>query len=111
MTRIIQNLAEVSNKYEALFCDLWGCVHNGVRPFDQAVAALQKYRENSGVVVLVTNAPRHAGSVEKHLARLGLPNNCWDTIASSGDSARGNVSRRGWAKGLVHGPAPRPEFL
>lgn len=93
MTLIIQNLAEVSHKYEALFCDLWGCVHNGVRPFDDAVAALKKYRANGGVVVLVTNAPRHAGSVEKHLARLGLPDDCWDTIASSGDSARAAMFR------------------
>ena len=29
MTRIIRNLAEIGGDYGVLFCDLWGCVHNG----------------------------------------------------------------------------------
>lgn len=32
MTRIITALAEVAPRYGALFCDLWGCVHNGIAP-------------------------------------------------------------------------------
>jgi len=31
MTRIIETLSEISAQYDALFVDLWGCVHNGVR--------------------------------------------------------------------------------
>jgi hypothetical protein len=30
VTEIIQSLADVSDRYDALFCDLWGCVHDGV---------------------------------------------------------------------------------
>ncbi|MEO1365173.1 MAG: TIGR01459 family HAD-type hydrolase, partial [Pseudomonadota bacterium] len=30
MSQIIQSLAEISERYDALFVDLWGCVHNGV---------------------------------------------------------------------------------
>ena len=41
MTRIVQSLAEISAPYDALFCDLWGCLHNGVAPFPAAVAALR----------------------------------------------------------------------
>ena len=44
MTRIVQSLAEISAAYDALLCDLWGCLHNGVAPFPAAVAALQAYR-------------------------------------------------------------------
>ena len=38
--RIIESLAEVSDQYDAVFCDLWGCLHNGVTAFPEAVAAL-----------------------------------------------------------------------
>lgn len=93
MTRIIERLADVSANYDALFVDLWGCVHNGHRPFDEAVAALSAYREKGGIVVLLTNAPRHRKSVARQLGKLGVPEDCWDTIATSGDSARAAMFR------------------
>jgi HAD superfamily hydrolase (TIGR01459 family) len=39
-------------------------------------------------VVLVTNAPRPRGPVADQIARLGIPADAWDVIATSGDSAR-----------------------
>lgn len=88
MTRIIQSLSEISEGYDALFCDLWGCLHNGIKPFDDAVKALQAFRANGGAVVLLTNAPRPRMSVEAQITAMGVPRDCWDTIATSGDSAR-----------------------
>jgi HAD superfamily hydrolase (TIGR01459 family) len=88
MTRIIESLAEISTQYDALFCDLWGCVHDGLRAFPEAVAALRAYKAQGGTVVLVTNSPRPRASVERQLDRIGVPRDCWDVIATSGDSAR-----------------------
>jgi len=88
MTRIIQSLAEVSDHYSALFVDLWGCVHNGVTAFPEAVAALQAYRARGGIVVLVTNSPKPRAGVAGQLAEFGVPEDAYDTIATSGDSAR-----------------------
>ena len=39
--QIVENLAEISDRYDAVFCDLWGCLHNGVVAFDEAVEALR----------------------------------------------------------------------
>lgn len=88
MTQLITTFAEVSDQYDALFCDLWGCVHNGVRVFPEAVAALQAYRAKGGIVVLVTNSPRPKPSVAAQLDRLGMPRDAWDEIATSGDAAQ-----------------------
>ena len=33
MTEIIANLADLGTRYDAVFCDLWGCLHNGKTPF------------------------------------------------------------------------------
>lgn len=93
MTQIITNLSEVADRYDLLFCDLWGCVHNGYEPFPEAVAALQAFRAKGGTVVLVTNAPRPRGSVQKQLDRMGLPHDAYDDIATSGDSARAAMFR------------------
>ncbi len=88
MTQIINALSEVSDRYDTLFVDLWGCVHNGVRAHAEAVKALRQYRSGGGTVVLVTNSPRGRAEVEKQLIRFEVPRDCWDTIATSGDSAR-----------------------
>ncbi|SLN57334.1 haloacid dehalogenase-like hydrolase [Pseudoruegeria aquimaris] len=93
MTRIIQSLSEISAQYDALFVDLWGCMHNGIRPFPEAVAAMQGFRAQGGKVIFVTNAPRHRASVQEQLARIGVPEDCWDSIATSGDSARAAMFR------------------
>ena len=88
MTRIIESLTEVSSNYDALFVDLWGCVHNGITAFDEAVAALRAYRATGGYVVLVTNSPKPRAGVVEQLPEFGVPSDCYDTIATSGDSAR-----------------------
>jgi len=93
MTRIINALSDISDQYGALYVDLWGCLHDGVQAYPAAVAALQKYRKSGGKVVLLTNAPRHRASVQKQIESMNVPADCWDTIASSGDSARASMFR------------------
>lgn len=104
MTQIISALSDVSDRYQALFVDLWGCVHDGVKAFPDAVAALQAYRAGGGTVVLVTNSPKPRAGIIQQLKVFGVPDDVWDTIASSGDSARsamyrGAVGQKVWFMG------------
>ncbi|MFN6977552.1 MAG: TIGR01459 family HAD-type hydrolase, partial [Gemmobacter sp.] len=91
-------------RYEAVYCDLWGCLHDGRAAFPEAVAALRAFRAGGGRVVLVTNSPRPRPAVLRQLARLGVPDDCWDDVATSGDAAQaalaaGAVGRRVWHLG------------
>ncbi|CAM3025316.1 HAD-superfamily class IIA hydrolase, TIGR01459 [Paracoccus aminovorans] len=102
MTQIIRSLDEIGSGYDVLFCDLWGCLHNGRAPYPAAVAALQDFRRGGGRVVLMTNAPRPRKYVAEQLDRMGVPRDAWDEIVSSGDAAQdamfaGAVGRRVWA--------------
>lgn len=104
MTRIISSFAEIADRYDAAFVDLWGCMHNGLTAFPAAVAAMQAFRATGGKVVLVTNAPRPRGPIEAQIARIGIPGDAWDVIATSGDSARaamfeGAVGNKVWFVG------------
>lgn len=101
MTEIIEALSQIGDRYDALFCDLWGCLHNGKRPYPAAVAALQAYRAAGGRVCLMTNAPRPQHYVQAQLDRMGVPRDAWDIIVSSGDAAQdamfaGAVGRKVW---------------
>ncbi|MFD0857398.1 TIGR01459 family HAD-type hydrolase [Roseovarius aquimarinus] len=93
MTQIIQSLAEISSRYDALFVDLWGCLHNGVTAYPDAVKAMQTYRAGGGAVVLVTNSPKPRKGVAEQLGSFGVPEDAYDAIATSGDSARAAMYR------------------
>lgn len=104
MTRIVASLGEISGRYKALFVDLWGCVHNGVAAYPEAVAALRGFRATGGAVVLLTNSPKPRAGLAEQLKGFGVPEDAWDTIASSGDSARaamftGAVGEKVWFMG------------
>jgi HAD superfamily hydrolase (TIGR01459 family) len=99
MTEIIRSLADLTGRYDAVFCDLWGCLHNGAAAYPAAVAALQGFRATGGKVVLLTNAPRPKSSVIKQLDALSVPREAWDIVVTSGDAAQmgmlsGAVGRR-----------------
>jgi len=106
MTKMIRSLAEVAAGYDAVFCDLWGCLHNGKAPFPAAVAALRAFRAGGGRVVLMTNAPRPFSAVERQLNAMAVPQDAWDLIVSSGDAAQaamlqGSVGRKVFHIGAV----------
>jgi HAD superfamily hydrolase (TIGR01459 family) len=88
MTEIIRSLADLTGRYDAVFCDLWGCLHNGKAAYPAAVSALQAFRATGGKVVLLTNAPRPKSSVIKQLDALGVPHDAYDLVVTSGDAAQ-----------------------
>ncbi|GGA05237.1 TIGR01459 family HAD-type hydrolase [Neptunicoccus cionae] len=102
MTRIIENLSEISANYDAVFCDLWGCLHNGQRPFAEAVRALETYRDSGGIVLLLTNSPRPAPSVEVQLDGIGVARDLYQSVATSGDSARAALASGHYGTNVFH---------
>jgi HAD superfamily hydrolase (TIGR01459 family) len=84
----LTGLSQMVDRYDALLCDVWGVVHNGVAAHPTAVAALVDYRRSGGRVVLITNAPRPAAPLIAMLDRFGVPRTAYDALISSGDTSR-----------------------
>ena len=93
----VPGLAELAPRYDAVLCDVWGVLHNGVASFEQARAALTAFRDQGGTVVLITNAPRTSSFIVEQLLELGVPASCYDAIVTSGDVTRELL--------VAHGPA------
>jgi HAD superfamily hydrolase (TIGR01459 family) len=102
MTRIIETLEEIDSGYRVLYCDLWGCLHDGVRAFPAAIAALERFRARSGIVLLMTNSPRPGDGVARQLEALGAPRSCWDLIVSSGDAAQAAMAAGQFGRRVYH---------
>jgi HAD superfamily hydrolase (TIGR01459 family) len=109
MTDLIPSLASIAPRYDAVFCDLWGCLHNGKTAFPAAVAALQGFRARGGKVVLVTNAPRPNATVIAQLDRMGVPRDAWDMVVSSGDAAQYAMLAGAVGRKVFHIGAPKDE--
>jgi ribonucleotide monophosphatase NagD (HAD superfamily) len=48
LARIIERLSEIAGGYAGLYCDLWGCLHDGRRAFPDAVAAIAAFSAGGG---------------------------------------------------------------
>lgn len=83
----VAGLSRLAGRYDAVLCDVWGVIHNGVEAHRAAADALLRFRER-GVVILVSNAPRPGAVVLPHLDSLGVPRGAYDGILTSGDLAR-----------------------
>lgn len=86
--RAITSLHDIVQDYDAVFCDVWGVLHNGIEKFAPAEAALIDARSKDRPVVLVTNSPRRAESVAGFLSEIGVSSAAYDYIATSGDVTR-----------------------
>lgn len=106
---ILHSAGDLLSRYDVLFCDVWGVVHNGLTAFDGACAALETFRNNGGTVILVSNAPVPKYRVEAMLETRNVPASAWDDIISSGAIALQHIAERGFEKLYFIGPRDRDQ--
>lgn len=96
MTRLlfVDHLRDLVGGVDVVLSDIWGVVHNGLESFPEACAALRTARAEGRTVILITNAPRPADSVQRQLRKLGVADDVYDAIVSSGDLTRHYVAAR-----------------
>jgi HAD superfamily hydrolase (TIGR01459 family) len=100
-----EHFSALAADYDAVLCDVWGVVHNGVAAFPEACDALARFRGDGGTVVLITNAPRPGSVVMRLLDKLAVPRNAYDDIVSSGDVTRAVIAARPEKRVFHIGPA------
>jgi len=102
--RFAERLRDVVGGAEILLSDIWGVVHNGLAAFPDACQALHNFRQQGGTVILITNAPRPADSVQRQLRKLEVADEIYDAIVSSGDLTRNFVADHPGQKMFWIGP-------
>jgi HAD superfamily hydrolase (TIGR01459 family) len=101
----ISHFSTLASAYDVVLCDVWGVMHNSVVAFADACAALTRFRQQGGTVVLITNAPRPAEVVMALLDGLKVPRAAYDAIVSSGDVTRAIIAARAGQSAFHVGPA------
>jgi HAD superfamily hydrolase (TIGR01459 family) len=108
---IVTSAGPLLSRYDAVFCDVWGVMHNGRTAYAEAGAALARFRAEGGTVILVSNAPIPASGVERVLEKTGVRRDSWDAIVSSGDIALGHIAEKGYRRMHWVGPSKRDYAL
>ena len=88
MAQRIQSFRDIAAQYDVVLCDVWGVLHNGVEAFSYASEALAEARAAGLAVVLITNSPRPHPGVKVQIRGLGVLDEAYDRIVTSGDVTR-----------------------
>ncbi|WP_213773229.1 TIGR01459 family HAD-type hydrolase [Bradyrhizobium sp. dw_78] len=102
--RFVERLRDLVDGVDVVLSDIWGVVHNGLEAFPEACEALHSFRQQGGTVILITNAPRPADSVQRQLRKLDVADDTYDAIVSSGDLTRHYVADHPGRKVFWLGP-------
>ncbi|NEX94557.1 TIGR01459 family HAD-type hydrolase [Caulobacter sp. 17J65-9] len=104
-TTVLPRFADIADRYDVLFCDVWGVLHNGRNNYPAACEALVRFRQERGPVVLISNSPRPSTDVVAQLRALGVPDEAWSRFVTSGDATRVELSKRSPGPAWAVGPA------
>jgi HAD superfamily hydrolase (TIGR01459 family) len=104
---ILARAGELLARYDVLFCDVWGVLHDGHRAFAGACDALLRFRARGGTVILVSNAPVPRERVAAMLDLRAVPRQAWDDIIASGEIALSHIAEKGYERLFCIGPADR----
>lgn len=113
--RTLRGLAEVSGIYDGFILDLWGVVHDGIKPFPRTVETLTKLKQANRIVWMLSNAPRRAHFVISRLTSMGIGPHLYDGIMTSGEATwlalQGKYLKQ-WGRKCFHlGPAEKDGSL
>jgi HAD superfamily hydrolase (TIGR01459 family) len=101
---VLGSIAKLGKSYAAWLVDVWGVIHNGVRAFPAAVDATRRFREQGGIVVLLSNSPRPSEGLQRQLRGLGVADQSYDATVSSGDLTRHELAKHAGARIFHLGP-------
>ena len=76
---------------EGLILDIWGVLWDGINVYPEALNTLKKLRKLNIPIVLLSNAPRKSEIVSEKLSKIGIKQELYDKIISSGDVCRNSL--------------------
>jgi HAD superfamily hydrolase (TIGR01459 family) len=90
----LKGIAPLVERYDVFVIDLWGTLHDGVRPYPGAIKALERLAAAGKRVGLLSNAPRRAALAEATLAQMGFAPHLYGGLMTSGEAVHAALRDR-----------------
>ncbi len=91
---ILPGLAALADRYDGFILDLWGTIHDGLRPWAGAVECLAELKRRGKRVLLLSNAPRRSYLAIQRLGEMGVPRDHYGDVLTSGEAAQNALVAR-----------------
>lgn len=106
----MNSLDDLDPGYTTILCDVWGVLYDGHAPFPGVKARLTRWAEEGRKVVLITNAPRPATTIRQRMRSIGLTDDLYAGISTSGEAGMAVLRALGHPVGFMGLPHDRVDF-
>jgi HAD superfamily hydrolase (TIGR01459 family) len=89
----LPGFAPIADRFDGFILDLWGVIHDGVNAFPHAVDCLRRLREAGKRTLLLSNVPRPNGAAQAMMRQMGIPDDLYTDILTSGEAVRRALQR------------------
>jgi HAD superfamily hydrolase (TIGR01459 family) len=98
----LSGFAPLADQFDGFVIDLWGVIHDGVNALPGAVECLARLRETGKPTVMLSNAPRRSAALRAGMRRMGIADELYGEIMSSGEAVHLALRDRpdAWWSGL-----------
>jgi HAD superfamily hydrolase (TIGR01459 family) len=92
--RTIGGLRALAPAYDGFILDLWGCLHDGFKPFPGVVDGLERLIAAGKRICILSNAPRRAAGVIQRMSEIGIRSGLYHHVMSSGEETWQHLAHR-----------------
>jgi HAD superfamily hydrolase (TIGR01459 family) len=82
----LTGFAPLADQYDGFIIDLWGVIHDGVDALPGAADCLARLRATGKPTIMLSNAPRRSAKLRSGMRRMGIPDDAYGDIMSSGEA-------------------------
>ena len=107
----MSELDRLDRRYTTIICDIWGVVHDGGTLLPGVIERFARFKEEGRTIILLTNAPRPASTVQAQLDELGLPRDLYDAVTSSGEAGIAGLLELGRPVGFMGTREDRDDLI
>ena len=99
----LDHLKNIINNYDHFIIDLWGVIHNGIRPYQGAMETIEELYKNNKNYCFLSNAPRPVNDVRKFLIeKMKISEKYLKNILTSGEAAINSIKNFEYGKFFFH---------
>jgi HAD superfamily hydrolase (TIGR01459 family) len=91
---VLPGVAALADRYDGFLLDLWGTIHDGLKPWPGAVECLAALKRRGKRVLLLSNAPRRSHLAIARMNEMGIPREVYDDVLTSGEAAHDALLKR-----------------
>lgn len=83
---LLSGLSEIVDRYDHFILDIFGVIHDGIKPFPGTIRCLHALKEAGKHTCLLSNSPRRVPGAVGQMESMGISSSLFDHAVTSGEA-------------------------